>query len=195
MKAILKTFIFFSVTLLVIVGSISIAVFHHEDGDERVAFTLDNHDGNQVTEKALSGQHLLVFFGFTSCPDICPIQMSKLTRVMNILEVTGHASLIKPVFITIDPERDSSSRIKSYLASFHEDFVGLTGTRKELEAATTEFKTYLQDAPNNHDMHGLDYAVTHSSAVYIVDPFSRLVSHISVDSDAVEISNHVKGLL
>jgi len=87
----IKPLILFLVISGVVVSTFSFAVLHHDDGDNRVAFSLSDQHGKQTTQKDLAGRYQLVFFGFTSCPDICPTQMVKLSRLMKALDETGHS--------------------------------------------------------------------------------------------------------
>ena len=138
---------------------------------------------------------MLVLFGFRNCPDICPTQISKLSLVMRNLDKTGHRRLVTPIFISVDPERDKPENMASYLSPFHEEIVGLSGSRTALENPTRTFKTYLQAAD---DLFNQTYSVTHSSLVYLVDlvdPFGRIVDHIAFESDAESITTKLKAVL
>ena len=187
-----KSLVLFAVVLGVMLSTFTFAVLHHDDGDNRVAFTLVNHNGQRTGQDDLAGRHLLVFFGFTSCADICPTQMSKLTTVMNALHKSGHRQQVTPVFVTVDPERDDPQQLAQYLAFFHEDFVGLTGSRSALNQAADSFKTFLQAAPRDRIA---GYQVTHSSIVYVVDPFSRIVDYIPLDVGHEAIANKIREVL
>jgi protein SCO1/2 len=144
-----KSLLLFAVTLTIVGTSFAFVLLHHEEGGNRIAFNLTDQDGDRVTQKNLAGKNLLVFFGFTSCRDVCPAQMSKLSNVMNALDKSGHGKRITPVFISVDPERDSVEKVAAYLQHFHSSFVGLTGTRPALQSAADRFKTLLDQVPKN----------------------------------------------
>lgn len=118
--------------------------------------------------------------------------MSKLTTVMTALDETGHGQRLTPVFISVDPERDQPDKIAEYLAYFHTDFVGLTGSRAALNRAADTFKTFLQDVPKDP---APDYQVTHSSIVYVVDPISRIVDYIPFEAGHDAMLSKVREIL
>jgi protein SCO1/2 len=171
---------------IVIVTSFSFAVWHHEDGDNRVKFQLINHKGEYVTQEDLGGRHLFVFFGFTSCHEICPTQMAKITQAMAQLDKSGRGDLIRPVFISVDPERDTPEKIANFLLYFDHRFVGLTGSRSALETAADSFKTLFAQHPNTSEEN---YQVTHSSVTYIIDPFGRMVAYVPSTVDAATLAD------
>ena len=162
------------------------------DDDSRVQFRLTDHTGRIVTQDQLGGRHLMVFFGFTSCHDICPAQMTKLSLVMAELDRTGHGSRITPVFISVDPERDSPEKVAEFLGFFDERFVGLTGSRAALEGAADSFKTLLEDLPD--DRRG-NYQITHSTMVYILDPFSRIVDFLPGSADTAGMAERIREII
>ncbi len=187
-----KSLLLFFVTLAVISTTFAFAILHHDDGSSRIRYSLVDHNGQRVTQNNFAGRHQLVFFGFTRCAAVCPTQTDKITRVMQALEKTGHAHRITPMFISVDPERDSPQDLQEYLAYFHKDFVGLTGSRFALKTAADSFKTLLAEAPANPEA---GYQITHSSVVYVVDPFSRVIDFISFDQQVDGMTERVRKLL
>ncbi len=188
----LKSIILFLTILSVVVTTFVFAVLHHDDGSNKVQYTLVSHEGKNVSEKDFVGQYQLVFFGFTHCAFICPNQMSKLTQVMEQLDASGKAHKVTPIFISVDPERDSPEKVHMYLQSFHKQFVGLTGTRVALKSAANSFKTLLAEAPKNPEK---DYQITHSSTVYLVDPLGKLVNFFSLDDGVESVAKELKAIL
>ncbi len=186
-----KTAFLFLVILGAIVASFALTVWRYDD-DSRVQFRLTDHTGRIVTQDQLGGRHLMVFFGFTSCHDICPAQMTKLSLVMAELDRTGHGSRITPVFISVDPERDSPEKVAEFLGFFDERFVGLTGSRAALEGAADSFKTLLEDLPD--DRRG-KYQITHSTMVYILDPFSRIVDFLPGSADTAGMAERIREII
>ena len=191
-SAIKKTAIFFAVTVLVMVSTFSFAVLYHEDSVQRVEFSLLNQKGIPTTEKDLAGRHMMVAFGFTNCPDICTPQLQKLTRIMEKLKESGKEKLINPVFITVDPERDTPEQLDKYLEYFHESVVGLTGSRSSIKRVTDLFSTLLPDSPKEG---ATGYYVAHSAQIYIVDPYGRIIDHISFSVEFDDIVKKVKSLI
>ena len=186
-----KTALLFLVILGAIAASFALTVWRYDD-DSRVQFRLTDHTGRIVTQDQLGGRHLMVFFGFTSCHDICPAQMTKLSLVMAELDRTGHGSRITPVFISVDPERDSPEKVAEYLGFFDERFVGLTGSRAALEGAADSFRTLLEDLPD--DRRG-NYQITHSTMVYILDPFSRIVDFLPGSADTAGMAERIREII
>lgn len=188
----IKGLILLGVTVVVAAVSLVFAVLYHEDGDNRVTFRLTDHEGRYVTQEDFLGKHLVVFFGFTNCSRICPVQMSKLTKVMMALDETGHGGRVTPVFVSVDPERDGPDEVAAYLTHFHERFVGLTGSRTALASTADAFKTLL-DAPPTDAEPG--YQLTHSSVVYVVDPFSRIIDYIPFAEGHEAMTGRIRALL
>lgn len=167
--------------LLLVATSLIMAVRYYEPA-RGVAFALTDHHGEPVTQQDFRGRTLLVFFGFTHCDGICPTYMSDLTRVMASLDGTGDSRRVIPVFVSVDPERDSPSVVAEFLAHFDARFVGLTGSRAALEQTAETFRTFLQEAPPRG---ADDYQVSHASTVYLVDTYGRIVDYLSL-SEGVE---------
>ena len=188
----MKSIGFFTLVLVFVAGSFALAARYFEARDHRVAFSLTDQHGESVTQKDLSGRYLLVFFGFTNCHGICPTYMSNLTRVMAELDGTGHSRRVTPVFISVDPERDDPAAVNAYVARFDARFVGLTGSRTALEQTAKSFKTYLQDAPPGI---AEDYQVSHSSTVYVVDPYGRIVDFMSFAEGVEAVAERERDLV
>jgi len=91
-------------------------------------FTMTDHTGRSVTDEDFGGKYLLVFFGFTHCPDICPTTLAEISRTLNLLG--AEAATVQPIFVSLDPERDTPERLAEYVQAFHPNIVGLTGGQK-----------------------------------------------------------------
>ena len=176
-------------------GAIAILVAYVRPAEStvRVAFTLTDQSGATVSQNDLAGRHLLVFFGFTHCAQICPTQMSKLTAAMTKLDRSGHAGEVTPVFVSVDPERDTPMQVARFLTRFDRRFVGLTGPRTALTEAAASFKAYLPPAALPAGTG--DYQVVHATTVYIVDPQSRIVGYVAGSDDAEAIAAQVRNAL
>ena len=150
-------------------------------------FELVNHDGEVVTEKSWPAQYLLIFFGFTHCPDICPLNMNIITQALNNAdnEIVDH---VQPLMITIDPDRDDALAMKEYMSLFHSKFVGLTGTHEQIKVATAAYRVYEQKVlfdeagkdPN-------DYTMNHSSFTYLMSPEGKLLDVFAHDTPPDEV--------
>lgn len=132
-------------------------------------FSLVNCDGERVANTDFVGQWVLLYFGFTKCPDICPDELNKVTSVLTRLEAQGHR--VQPIFITIDPARDTRARLKSYFAEagFHPRFIALTGATDEVKKACRAYRVYFTK-PTPEEIKRGDYLLDHSIISYLVDP-------------------------
>jgi protein SCO1/2 len=154
-------------------------------------FSLTDQDGRRVTEKDFLGRYMLVFFGFTYCPDICP---TELQNISGALDAMGpDAAKFTPVFITIDPERDTPDAMGKYLTSFHPSFIGLTGTAEQVAKAAGAYRIFYSkevppDAPDA-------YTMNHSGYVYLMDCQGRYIRHFDAGTSGADIARALKDLL
>ncbi len=131
-------------------------------------FTLTDQNGKRVTEKSWPGKYLLVYFGFTHCPDICPVGLSRIIEALNALPPELRKK-IQPIFITVDPARDTAKALKDYVVLFDKNMVGLTGTTEEIKHVIKLYRVYAQkDTPQKGS--GTDYMVNHSGYTYLMNP-------------------------
>ncbi len=138
-------------------------------------FTLVAHDGRTVTEKDFLGAPHLVFFGFTHCPDVCP---TKLFEISEVLGATGdRGRSLRALFITVDPERDTPEVLKSYLGSFDERLVGLTGSPQAIEGVVKAYRAYARKVP----LKDGDYTMEHTSLVYLFDRRGQFVGSLNLN--------------
>ena len=146
-------------------------------------FSLVNAEGARVTEKDFAGKPMLVFFGFTNCPDVCPSGLQIIAAALDRLG--DKASGLTPVFITVDPERDTPEVTGRYVASFHSGIVGLSGSAEDVAGATKAYRVYARKAePDEGSDH---YNVDHSAFLYLMDGNGEFVKHFphSVDADTL----------
>lgn len=129
-------------------------------------FNLIDQHGNPFTEKELEGRYSLIYFGFSMCPDICPDELEKMSEMLNV--INKDEKKVIPVFITCDPARDSPEVLKEYLAEFHPDIIGLTGTYDEIKKTCKAYRVYFSTPPDLKP--GQDYLVDHSIFFYFMDP-------------------------
>ena len=155
------------------------------------AFTLTDNTGKRVTDQDFHGKYTLVFFGFTSCPDICP---AGLQLIAGALEKLGtKAQRITPIFISVDPQRDTPEKLAAYVKNFDPRLVGLTGTPEEIAAVAKAYKVYYAKVPSKERPD--DYTMDHTSIIYVMDPKGEFVTHFtpstSVDDMAAKLDKIV----
>lgn len=167
---------------VVVVAAVAIGsrVWVWSDGGEHGAaaaiggpFTLVDGDGATVTDKNFLGRWMLIYFGYTFCPDVCPTSLSVVAGAMDRLPAQTADKLV-PVFITVDPERDTPQVMKDYVSAFHPRMVGLTGNAEQIAAAKKAYKVYAAKAKGGD---ADSYTMDHSSILYLVGPDGRFVAH------------------
>lgn len=152
-------------------------------------FTLVNQDGKTVTEKDFLGRYMLVFFGYTYCPDICPTELQVMTAALE--QMGEDAKKIQPVFVSIDPERDTPEVVKSYVENFGSGLVGLTGTPEQVAQAAKAYRVYYAKAAEA----GEDYKMDHSTIIYLMGPDGKFVKHFTYTTDAARLAQELKTLV
>ena len=152
-----------------------------------VSFALTDHDGRAVTPASYRGRWLLIFFGFTHCKVVCPRNLSKLSTVLAMLG--DAADEIVPLYISVDPARDTPERMKSWLGEHYPRFTGLTGHQTAVDAARAAFHVFAQ---RRDGIEGYD--VPHSAITYLVGPDGDFRTHfneaVSADIIAARIAEH-----
>lgn len=128
-------------------------------------FTLTDQDGRRVTDQSYRGRAMAVFFGFTNCPDICPTGLARMTEIMDALG--PDAARVQPIFITVDPRRDTPEVMRSYVRHFSGAIAGLSGSEEEIAAVARAYRVYfkIQGDPATNP----NYVVDHSAFVYVMD--------------------------
>jgi len=143
------------------------------------AFSLTDHQGNAVTEKSWPGKYKLVFFGFTNCPDICPAALQKISAVMENYDAQGEK--LAPLFITVDPQRDTQPVMAAYVGGYNPHILGLTGTSEQIKAAEDSYKVYAARAM---ETPAGDYMMDHSAYIYLMSLDDRLLEVFGSDETA-----------
>jgi protein SCO1 len=128
-------------------------------------FDLVDMDGKRVTDSDLIGHYLLVYFGFTNCPDVCPTELKKMERALQLIDERRIGPPVLPLFITIDPHRDTPDRFKAYAKEYHPRTVWLTGTDEQVSRAAKAYRIYWSVPPNASDQ----YLVDHSIFFFLMD--------------------------
>ena len=151
-------------------------------------FELIDQNGKVFNSNRLKGKLSLIYFGFTSCPDICPTSLNKITEVVKILDKNNID--VAPVFITIDPKRDTPEVLREYLKHFHPKFIALTGNDKQIKDVADKFKVYYAFANNSND--NKNYMLDHSSFTYLMDGYGKYLKHFYLESSPSEVVEFLK---
>lgn len=160
-------------------------------------FNLVDEHGKPFTEEQLKGRWTLVYFGFTMCPDICPEEMTKVSEALRMLEKRGRKVVadkrddelvITPIFISIDPERDSPKRSAEYCRGFHPAYIGVSGSMEDVTKAAKAYRVYF----SKDESPGDDYLVDHSIITYLMDPDGEFQEFYGKNASAVEISTRME---
>lgn len=157
-------------------------------------FTLHTAANEKYTEQNLLGHWTLIYFGFTMCPDICPAELTKITDALNLLQKRGTKvssnsdAQISPLFITVDPERDSAERSDEYAKNFHEAFIGLAGSAEDVQKVAKAYRVYY----SRDETPGDDYLVDHSIITYLMDPRGEFVEFYGKNASAKEMSSRIE---
>ena len=135
-------------------------------------FSLIDTTGKRVTDADFRGRFMLVYFGYTFCPDVCPASLQVIGAALDQLGLDGEK--ITPVFITLDPARDTPEKLAAYVKSFHPRLVGLTGSPDEIAAAIKAYRVYAKKVPD--ETNPADYTMDHSSIAFLMGPNGGLVT-------------------
>lgn len=145
----------------------------HRPGLVGGEFSLVDYNGNPVTKGSYVGQYRLMFFGFTHCKVVCPRNLSRLSKVLDLLG--SHAEKIVPLYITVDPERDTPSAMKAFLTENYPKFIGLTGSRAQVDQAKSVFRVFSERRTDPEDPGG--YVVPHTAITYLMDREGDYATH------------------
>lgn len=151
-------------------------------------FTLTDQDGRKVGEKDFLGRYMLVFFGYTYCPDICPTELQVMTAALDAMGPA--ADKIQPVFVSIDPARDTPEVLKAYVGNFGPRLKGLTGTPEEIAAVAKAYRVYYAKAGDQSSPDS--YLMDHSSIIYLMGPDGSFVKHFTYTTDAAKLTAELK---
>jgi protein SCO1 len=152
-------------------------------------FRLTDQNGKTVTDADLKGKWSLVYFGYTHCPDACPTALNDISIALDQLGPKRDA--VRPVFITVDPERDTSAALKDYVTAFDAPILALTGTPEEVAKAAKGYRVYFAKHPEASGGYSMD----HSSVIYVMDPQGRFTASFTHESPPEQISERLKKLI
>ena len=159
----------------------------------RAAFTLTDHRGRMVSEKDFRGRWMLVFFGYTYCPDVCPTTLAEVASVMDRLGPLG--AELAPLFITIDPARDSVAVLNDYVPAFHPSITGLTGSPAQIEDVAHNFRVYYKKVPAEDGSAPDHYDMDHSAFFYLIDPAGRFLEPLAGNLGVEALTDKLRGRL
>ncbi len=157
-------------------------------------FTLQDQDGQLRTPADFSGDYMLIYFGYTFCPDICPTSLANMSQAIDALEAdkVAGAGKITPLFITVDPDRDTVEVLKQYAPHFHDRLVALTGTPEQVATAAKAYRVYYNKVESETFS---DYLVDHSSLIFLMGPDGTYLSHFNHNSSPKEMADRLAEFL
>ena len=150
-------------------------------------FELTDHTGAQFTRDDLAGDYALIYFGYTFCPDVCPTELGLMAEAIDLLE--GDGERVRPVMITIDPERDTPDVLSEYVPLFHERLVGLTGTEQEVRDVATKYRVFYR---RFEDPNYTYYLMDHTSFVYLLSPTGEIASMFRYQTPPEEMAATIR---
>ncbi|WP_119388668.1 SCO family protein [Taklimakanibacter lacteus] len=154
-------------------------------------FTLTNQDGKRVTDQDFRGRYMLIFFGFTYCPDVCPGELQVMSAAIDQLGADGDR--IQPIFVTIDPARDTPEAMKLYVSNFHPRMAGLTGSEADIAAVAKAYRVYYAKAKGSENSP--DYLMDHSTILYLMGPDGKFVRHFTYSTDVKALADGLREVI
>jgi protein SCO1 len=154
--------------------------------------SLTDHTGAQFGRANLEGHWSLLFFGFTHCPDICPMTLSQLNEMEHRLAASGgRTDDLQTIFVSVDPDRDNPQRLAEYVGYFNEDFIGVSGEPDELQKLTRGLGAvyFIEDKDTDND-----YLVDHSASVFVIDPDGRLIGIFTTPHEPVDMATRLQAI-
>ncbi len=147
-------------------------------------FTLTAADGRPITDRSFRGRYLLVYFGYTACRDVCPLTLATLGNALDALG--AKADRVQPLFITVDPERDTPDVLRGYVAAFSPRLLGLTGTARQIRQVEAAYR--VRTVAHPHGAGGLDTTLDHSSVLLLIGPDGRYLAPIPADETSADMA-------
>ncbi len=154
-------------------------------------FTMLNQRGETVTDRTYAGKYTLLFFGFTFCKDVCPTELQVMTAAF--AQMGADADKITPLFISIDPDRDTPAVMESYVSSFDKRLQGLTGSPQQIAAIAKAYHVFYKKIPNPDDPK--DYEMDHSSILYMMGPDGKFLKYFAYSTDAKGLADALENVL
>ncbi len=152
-------------------------------------FTLTDQDGHKRSDSEFRGKLMIVYFGYTFCPDVCPSDLMAITQALDALGPS--AANIQPIFITIDPERDNSV-LAEYLKAFHKSFIGLTGSPDDIRKVANSYKAFYAKVPG---VSGGDYVIDHTGVIYLIGKGGEYLGFVPPQTDPERLTEILRKYL
>jgi len=153
-------------------------------------FELVNQDGQAVTDRDFRGRYMLIYFGYSYCPDICPYSLQTMAEALELVGAPD-AAKVQPLFITTDPARDTPAFLKDYVALYGDRLIGLTGSEAQIRQAAKAYRIHRRKITPADPEPGNDYLVSHSSLVYLMDPDGKFLTFFPYDTDAETMADAI----
>jgi cytochrome oxidase Cu insertion factor (SCO1/SenC/PrrC family) len=153
-------------------------------------FTLSDQTGRLRSDTEFRGKLMLIYFGYSFCPDICPTDLMTIAQALDALGDAGAA--VQPIFITIDPERDTTERLAEYVSSFHARLIGLTGTPADIRKVALAYKAYYAKKENGR---GEDYTIDHTGVTYLVGREGQYLGFVPPQTTPERLVEVIRGQL
>lgn len=196
--------LFFAIILMFGVGAIVFVMVGRgfmsgDDAPKRVTqgkaniggpFDLLDKDGNPVSHMDYRGKYMIIYFGYTFCPDVCPTSLGEISTALDLLSEDERKKIV-PIFISVDPERDTPAVVGDYVKHFHSQMVGLTGSLAGVKAVAKSYKAYFSKGEPDEDG---DYSVDHTSYTYVMGPDGQFVTAYRHATPGADMAKSLKGL-
>jgi len=167
--------------------------------DEGVAyiggpFELIDQHGNVCNNIDFINKYMLIYFGYIFCPDICPTALYNITYAME--KLGSKAKIIQPIFISVDPERDTKDKLKLYMENFHSSFLALTGTHEQIEKIKSSYHVYSSKAQISElDDNFTEYLIDHTSIIYLMDTKGKFISHFNHQTSPEVMARYLEKII
>ena len=156
-------------------------------------FSLVGADGKTVTDGDFRGRYMLIFFGFTHCPDICPAELQVISASLD--ELGPKAEEVVPIFVTLDPERDTPEVMADYVKNFGSRFVGLTGSAEAIAEAAKAYRVAFSKFENKDTVGDDNYSIDHSAFVYLMGRDGEYITHFNYGAPAAKMTESLRRYL